>query len=197
MRLKLGGDMSDAMVKKWWMVGYLAMMGCGWVDFGAAFVRGGESVEKMMLAGYAGMASVFGVLLYFCAYRKPGTRWLSYILISAIIELMRNANDMMHLFFATPFDGMSFGELITIFVRDGLYCGWLYLCFKLWKVNKALAPPPPVSGEIELVIAEMGRAKSREDLDAVMRDGIVKFPRFEPALSREYKKIRESLVCEM
>ncbi len=125
-------------------------------------------------------------ILYHCAYKKHGTRYLTLNLCLSLLFPLSFLVNMDKIGKLNPF-----GLLVMIL----LWALWVYLCVKLRNINKLLQANRGCNcPEYHQQIALLNESVSLEDLDTAFYRIMEKWPQWGRHSSMNYKKRREELI---
>jgi ACR3 family arsenite efflux pump ArsB len=143
----------------------------------------------LILVLIASLSTIFLVwALYYCAYKKHGTRFLTFWLC---VSLLTWAFELYGIFLMGSLD--SYG-LSMFAINFPLFLWWVVASFRLRSLNKKLAKRALDCQEYLHGIELMKTAQNIEDLDTKFHALIEKWPQSEPRFSEEYKSIKAKLL---
>jgi hypothetical protein len=123
--------------KLWLVISVIAILAWPLITLGfMTFLSRKEHVPASIYWIYVIVALVtVGVfyLLYRCAYVKPGTRFLTFVLIVGPLLKLKATVDALRM-------GHDHVTLIALVVNLGFYAWWYYLSLKLRQMNKRISP---------------------------------------------------------
>jgi hypothetical protein len=125
---------------------------------------------------------------YHCAYKKHGTRFLTFCLL---VSLLISARQLYKIFLMGSID---FYELVAFLVNLPLFLWWVITSFKLRSLNKKLQMRALDCQEYLHGIELMKTAQNIEDLGTKFHALIEKWPQSEPRFSEEYNSIKAKLL---
>lgn len=168
--------------------------------------------EAIIFIGSSILSSITIVLVYFFGYKRFGTKFLTTMFVLSGLFTLLGLNKTM-IFLAQivrallgiqinslPSSGMeeslNRGDALAGLIFIGMGIWWYILSWKLRKINvtikrvKKLSKP---TEELDRILDQIRKAQTLKDLDTYLHDSVVKWPQFEPMLSREYHMKKENL----
>lgn len=157
-----------------------------------------------------GLESFLGsIILFFCAYRKPGTKLLTLTLIFGPLVQLFNITRLilMGVLILKFMPVTAFKQTVSIFSAFILFelvwsgC-WYYLCFKLRQMNKKLKNQEKKEREDGLAahaneaMANIDLCWQLDQLQATYSEEVKKYPACESLITEAFKK-RRALLKEL
>lgn len=119
-------------LKKYWLFSlFLTKVGAPLFTLSLAMNMMASSIfENIMLWIFTiFVTGIFAYTIYRTAYKRPGTLWLSWCIVFAIIFML---SDIGSFIFYVPTDK----DVLSFSVNILLEIWWCYLSIKLWRINK-------------------------------------------------------------
>jgi hypothetical protein len=145
---------------------------------------------QLELTNFVGLCGglIFAYIFYCCAYRKPGTRLLTFSLVVITISLLSDIVLALTSRFISETGALSL--VCVIF--------WLILCYQLRRINRKLQIQRFLASEDYVrAIALLRSATTLEDLEVKFKVALCKQPRHcTAAVSGEYLAKKSALLGE-
>ena len=139
-----------------------------------------------LTTGLAGLIPLW--IIWHCAYKKPGTKWLTCWLICTPLYSLQTWVQLVKEPWDPWFTGIAVFDLLC-------YVGWYVLSLKLRKINKQLQANS--SPEYAKAVRDLREAPTMEVLNDHFVNLSEKWPKLEYTSSKEYKrrKLELSEMC--
>jgi hypothetical protein len=139
-----------------------------------------------LTTGVASLSSLW--IIWHCAYKKPGTKWLTCWLVCAPFYFLQTLLQLLRDPWNGWFAGMAVFDLLC-------YVGWYVLSLKLRKINKQLQANS--SPEYAQAVRDLREASTIEVLNDHFVNLSAKWPKLEYTSSKEYRrrKLELSKMC--
>lgn len=108
------------------------------IDFPARTLSGSILTKSLLLVQAIGCPLVYNYILYKCAYKKPGTKLLSFIIVASPILFVIGIFMFGFLIMKGDMPGPSPLSWIMMILNQVLFFRWYYVCFKMKKINLRL-----------------------------------------------------------
>jgi len=145
---------------------------------------------QLGLTNFAGLCGcvIFSYIFYRCAYKKPGTRLLTFSLIVLSISLAGDIIGAITIRFMSEAGAVSLAFLIL----------WTFTCYQLRRINRKLQIQRFLASEDYVnAIALLRSATTLEELEAKFNAALCKQPRHcTAAVSSEYLAKKSALLGE-
>jgi len=146
--------------------------------------KGSQVVAEtgLNLIVYIAFSLLFFAIAYHCAYKKQGTRWLMFSIIVSTFFLVTTLGCC----FIVPEvreNWLTMGALLLSAATQGW---WIWSCVRLRKVNKPFAI-------LKRAQKAFAQSKNSEILGLHHESLIKRWPQFEPAISQEFEKAKQTL----
>ncbi len=183
-------SVKDQKTRKKWLITMFCILGYDLLTSTAFVLSSGEYKNPLPIIGTLGIYEVVAYgLLYYFAFKKQGYRFLVGFLIGPILKNLPGIQ--------SSFKIESIGDVISLVFIIALFGWWYYVSFKLISINKKykvkISEP---SQECREEITRMRSVQDSEDLDKKFHSLIREFPQYEQAISKEYKKKKNSIALE-
>ena len=202
MQTKLMYSQAEEKTRKRWRLSFLVLLGWNWLIVLETLLVNQHRDLAIVNATVAAIWSVFSLLIYYCAYQKPGTRLLTWALWSPVLAWCNyltkpNPQKLDFLIFGDLVSAEGVWETLLVLVPNGIYLWWYILSFQLRKINKAIACRQEIkldaSTEYQKVIAQMEAAETLKSLNTQFHHAIKNWPQFESDLSQRYSAKKADL----
>lgn len=121
---------AELKIRKYWAVWLLTatILCSGLLLFGVsvAFIK--DSAASILLGSISLLEIIFSYTLYYCACKKLGTAYLSFSIVGAVAFLVIEHVELF-------MKGYSMQGLINELISDGISIAWIFLCYKMRKIN--------------------------------------------------------------
>lgn len=173
------GEMSekDKKTRRHWLIATLVyFLGFPALLFLMFVILAGDRLATIALFGLILiLSSIPFWIIYHCAYRKPGTKWLMFYLIILPIQFVSSLQSLRE--DPRAWLGIIIGLPICIW--------WYVLSLKLRKINKSQQPHKQDPQYLKAVHA-LKSAKTMEELEWQFSNLMKEWPQFEAFSSKEY-----------
>ena len=121
---------------------------------------------------------------YHCAYKKQGTAWLMFTMVSMTIRGWIGLSKV-------EWVDWLLVDWLVISIVLGIQVYYWVNCLRLWKVNTARRGLKPIQSEsCQEAVEDMRNAPCLESLDAKLYYAISQWPQWEGQLKNEYEIIQ-------
>jgi hypothetical protein len=140
----------------------------------------------------------FYTLLH-CAYRKLGTRYLTFCIILGIINTIRDAGKTIASSDLQTLPANKYLFLLeAVAIAISIY--WYVLSFQLRKMNKKIRlrekRSMEASEDYKNIISTIQTASSTEDLNRIISELFQQWPNYKPMISEAYEEKKEALESQ-
>lgn len=155
-----------------------------------------EAAHEALISstGMAIAQSIVFLIMWFCAYRKPGTKYIGFwVFVSPFGQIMslkefENFNNW-------PTQLQLFTALVTAIYFLGFIYFWIHT-HHLWQLNKKLSPDWKTEAakvECREYVLQMEKATSQSELDRLFAAAVIKWPDWQKQLAAVYKKCKQKI----
>lgn len=187
-------EMDQKIRKKWLNVSYLMWIIYPLLAVGAELFlfNQGEMLDSLVitifLSAYLLNLGVF-YLLYHFAYKKFGTKWLTFVLCGGLVSISKGIFEVIH----EPTDFLTIGLMV---VNVPLYFWWFFRSVYLRNLNKKIQFQMKFPTDYEKCIQLINDSTSLENLNLNFAELTKIWPKFNSFLAEIYQAKKKMLIAK-